>query len=200
MVGGQLYQVPITKKYGEEAQQSGEIKQVGKRKGLQRKTNYILKDGKVYAQNMNYDPDLGTQEPLGKPYLSKAPGTTTININDKLSLHEGKQKITKTVSKEAMIKSPKLRANISKELKILNGPDWEYLQPFEKEQKIFEEMDRQIKETYPDKNVTFDEAQWVVFCNSGKLIKRYDDPYRTKKGVIKSFGYGTSPLESYLDK
>jgi len=200
VINGQLYQVPITKKYGEIAgKQSGEVVQVGKTSKLQRKTNYILKDGKVYAQNYNYDPESGTQTSLGPKYLSKVPGSTTLNINDKVTLTKQKEVAKAKVAAESMVKSPKFRSSVIKQLE--REDEWEYYEPFEREQAIFDEMDRQVRDAFVSKRITFDEKRQGWYdLDSGKLLRRYHDPYRTKKGVAKSFKYHISPLEDYLNK
>ena len=48
----------------------------GQTKGLQRKTRYIKKGNKVYAQDYNFDPVEGTEELVGKKYESKQVGSS----------------------------------------------------------------------------------------------------------------------------
>lgn len=80
---GNIVPIISQQRYGEQETIPQKLGSAIKGPSLQKKTNYFIgRDEKTYGQDYNYNPSTGKLEPLGKPYLSKAPGSTTVNIHN----------------------------------------------------------------------------------------------------------------------
>lgn len=139
----------------------------------------------------------GTSEDPGsftkwKKSVAKA-GATKISFGEKVALHEAKAETTAKIALRKEIQSPKFRSTILSDLKKQYGRDWKYLESFEKEEFLFREMDKRIKEAYPQQEIVFDESKggWIN-KSTKKLIRRYEQATRKKKRELLQKG-GFSP-------
>lgn len=139
----------------------------------------------------------GTSEDPGsftkwKKSVAKA-GATKISFGEKVALHEAKAETTAKIALRKEIQSPKFRSTILSDLKKQYGMDWKYLESFEKEEFLFREMDKRIKEAYPQQEIVFDESKggWIN-KSTKKLIRRYEQTSQKKKRELLQKG-GFSP-------
>jgi len=102
-----------------------------------------------------------------------------ITIGDKVALHRAKQEATADVKTKTKILSANLRTDVLEDLKKQHGADWEFINEFTKEELTFREMERRIKETFPNDVISFDDTRngWYN-VKTGKLVKKYKfSPY-----------------------
>jgi hypothetical protein len=125
----------------------------------------------------------------GKPVIKFAEGArftdkslVEVNIGDKVKLHRLKAEATADVKTKSRILSADLRTDVLEDLKKEYGDDWEFMDLFAKEELTFREMNRRIKETFPNDVVSFDDAKGGWYnVKTGKLIKKYEfSPYHRR--------------------
>jgi hypothetical protein len=99
-----------------------------------------------------------------------------IGFGEKLEQRKQTQIQDAEITIQSKIKSPNFREtgieNVKKSL--ASKDDWEFMPEYVREEKIFNEMDRIIKEGYPNETVAYDETRRGWYTLKGKLIKKYD--------------------------
>lgn len=144
-----------------------------------------------FAEGKGKDPGSFTEWKKG---VAKA-GATNISFGEKVKLHEAKSEVSAKISLRKEIRSPRFKSNIIKDLKA--DPDFKYLETYEQEEKIFREMDKRVREAYPDTTIKFDEAQggWVD-TKSGKVVRKYSDVTpKAKRELFQKGGFSPRKRE-----
>ena len=154
------------------------------RKTETHKSKLPSKPGKPTALVAQYDKEMeqfrggvgADPGPFG-PWLEKRvkSGATRISFGEKTALHGAKKTISAEIDRKAKITSPDFKTKTAISLQKEYGDDWEVLEPWGREELIFKEMNRKVKEAYPNQNVEYNHQQRGWFnTDSGGLIKRYE--------------------------
>lgn len=98
-------------------------------------------------------------------------GATRIDLAEKVK----QRKTFKDVDLKATVQTPKFKADAMNAVKQRLGSDWDYLEPFEKDEHVFREMDKNIKEIYKGEKVDFGvyngKEGWHIINEKTKKVK-----------------------------
>jgi len=140
---------------------------------VQRRTRYIERNGKVFAQEYNFNPKTQEEKTIGKEYQSKVPGEITIQQSIPAKVAEQN---AKDLAKQKMeVQSPKFRDTVIQSVKTGKGMDWDIIGEPEKKLEIRKEADRRMRDIYGEDIVWDIKNGALGWYKNGKLIRRWSD-------------------------
>jgi hypothetical protein len=106
----------------------------------------------------------------------KKSGAAQINIGQKVAQTEAIEQAKDKVASQTYIKSPKFVDDAVRAAKEKMGANWQWAENYQKEEAIFDEADRRIKEAYPTETLVFGErgGKRGWFNQKGQLVRPYE--------------------------
>lgn len=123
-----------------------------------------------YAKAQGYSGDITTWKKE-----MKTAGATRISLGDQVAKTKAIEEVKDEVQEKSYLRSPKLNEDAMNSAKQKQGQEWSLLTTGEKEELIFDEMDRIVKESMPTETVIFGskggKRGW--FDSKGRFIRAY---------------------------
>jgi hypothetical protein len=98
---------------------------------------------------------------------------TKITFDEKVGLHKAKAQITHDVVTKGKVVSPELRIKVTENLQKQFKDTWEFMHPIIREEKIFGEMDRIVKDAFPNRDIVYDPSRQGWVDSKGNLVKKH---------------------------
>jgi hypothetical protein len=119
-------------------------------------------------------------------------GAAQINIGEQVAKTQAVEEVKDVVAEKSYIKSPKFIDDATRAAKEKVGENWKWMEDYEKEEAIFDETDKRIKEAFPTETLVFGERRgkrgW--FNKKGELVRPYEGTPIPKMPEQPSWQYG----------
>lgn len=124
----------------------------------------------------------------------KKSSAAQINIGDKVAQTKAIEEVKDVVAEKSYIRSPRFIDDSVRSAKEKMGENWQWSQDYEKEEAIFDEADRRIKEAFPTDTLVFGERNGKTgwYNSKGELVRPYEGiPSPPQTPQQPSWQYGT---------